>query len=104
MVQPADGNGELVADFPPHRPLLGKLEVVGIRRRTAADNAGLRGHELQVFAVALTHWFADNGDRLFAGVSQQWRVAATIRLLIFQCGRLKFSDLAQLGGEGGLDR
>jgi hypothetical protein len=32
MVQPANRNGELVADLAPHRPLLGKLDVVGIRR------------------------------------------------------------------------
>ena len=68
MVQPADGNGEPVADFPPHRPLLGKLDVVGIRRGSAADETGLRGHKLQVFAVALSHRFADDGDRLFAGI------------------------------------
>ena len=30
MMQPANRNGELVADLPPHRSLLGKLEVVGI--------------------------------------------------------------------------
>ena len=66
MVQPADGNGEAVADLPPHRTLLSKLDVVGIRRRSAADEAGLRGHKLQVFAVALTHWFANDSDRLLA--------------------------------------
>jgi hypothetical protein len=30
MMQPANRNGELVADLPPHRSLLGKLEVVGV--------------------------------------------------------------------------
>jgi len=30
MVQPANGNGELVADLASHRPLLSKFEVVGI--------------------------------------------------------------------------
>jgi hypothetical protein len=34
MMQPADGNGELVADLPPQRSLLGKLDVMGVRRRT----------------------------------------------------------------------
>ena len=62
MVQPADGNGELVADFPPHRPLLGKLEVVGIRRRTAADQARLSSHKPQMVAVAFALRFADDGD------------------------------------------
>jgi hypothetical protein len=31
VVQPANWNGELVADLPPHRPLLGKLDVMCIR-------------------------------------------------------------------------
>ena len=30
MVQPANGHGELVADLASHRPLLRKLDVVGI--------------------------------------------------------------------------
>ena len=30
MMQPADRNGEPVADLASHRPLLGKLDVVGI--------------------------------------------------------------------------
>jgi hypothetical protein len=30
MVQPANRNGELVADLPPDRPLLGKFEVMGV--------------------------------------------------------------------------
>ena len=66
MVQPAEGNGEPVADFPPHRSGLGELDVMGIRGGSAADDTGLRGHKLQVFAVALTHRFADDGDRWLA--------------------------------------
>jgi hypothetical protein len=30
MVQPADRDGEAVADPPAHRPLLGEIDVVGI--------------------------------------------------------------------------
>jgi hypothetical protein len=30
MMQPADGDGEAVADLAPHSPLSGKLDVVGI--------------------------------------------------------------------------
>src|SRR6516164_11068635 len=41
MVQPADRDGEAVTDSAAHRPLLRELDVVGIRRRTAADQAGL---------------------------------------------------------------
>ena len=70
MVQPADGNREPVADFPPHRSLLCKLDVVGIGWGSAADKTGLSSHKLQVFAVALRHWFADDGDCLFARVGQ----------------------------------
>ena len=68
MVQPADGNREPVADFPPHRSLLCKLDVVGIGWGSAADKTGLSGHKLQVFAVALTHRFADDCDHLLAVV------------------------------------
>src|SRR6478609_5494271 len=28
VVEPADGDGESVADFPPHRPLLSELDVM----------------------------------------------------------------------------
>ena len=66
VVQLAEGDGEAVADLPPHRALLGKLDVVGIRRGSAADETGLRGYKLQMFAVALTYWLADNADRLLA--------------------------------------
>ena len=66
MVQSADGNSEPVADFPPHRQLLGKLDVVRIRRSSSANEARLSGHKPQVFAIALSHRFADYGDCLFA--------------------------------------
>ena len=68
MMQPADGNGEPVADFPPHRSLLCKLDMVGIRWGSAADKTGLSRHKLQVFAVALTHWFANDGDGLLTAI------------------------------------
>jgi hypothetical protein len=54
MVQPANGNGKPVADFPPHRPLLCKFDVVGGghptvfgRRRDRAESpqtSGVRGY------------------------------------------------------------
>ena len=68
MVQPADGNREPVADFPSHRSLLRKLDVVGIGWGTAAEETGLGGHKFQVFAVALTHRFANDGDGLLAAI------------------------------------
>src|SRR3974390_1587335 len=36
VMQPADRDGEAVADLAPHRPLLRELDVVGIRRGAAA--------------------------------------------------------------------
>src|SRR4029077_17198116 len=66
VVEPADGNGEPVADFPPHRPLLSELDVMGIGRRAPADEALLGGHKSEVIAIALTYGFADDVDRLLA--------------------------------------
>ena len=66
MVQPADWNSKAVADFSSHRPLLGKLDVMRIRWGSATHETGLRGHKLQVFAVALTDRLADDGDGLLA--------------------------------------
>jgi hypothetical protein len=68
VVQSTDRDGEPVADFPPHRPLFGKLDVVRIRWGSAADKTGLRGHELQMLAVALAHGLVDDVDRLFASI------------------------------------
>jgi len=62
VVQPANRDGGPVADFPPHRPLLGKLEVVRIGWRSPANQARFSGDKLQVFAIALTHRFADHRD------------------------------------------
>ena len=60
MVQPADGDGEAVADPPAHRPLFGKLDVVGIRGGAAADQARLSGHKPQMVAIALAYRSADD--------------------------------------------
>jgi hypothetical protein len=100
MVQPADGNCEPVADFPPHRPRLCKLDVVGIGWGSAADKTGLSGHKLQVFAVALTHGFANDGDGLLTTLL----IATAVRLLMFWCDLLKFPELAQFGSEGFFER
>src|SRR5579871_6015232 len=62
MVQPADGNGEFVADLPPHRPLLGKFDVMGVRRAPPTDEARLRGHKSQMVAIALAYRLADGKD------------------------------------------
>ena len=62
VVQPTNRDGESVADFPAQRPLLGKLDVVGIGRGAPADEARLSGHKPQMVAIALTHRFADDGN------------------------------------------
>src|SRR5215212_8645044 len=64
MVQSANGHREPVADLARHGPLLRKLDVVGIRRGPSTDQTRLRGHKLQVVAVALAHRFADGNDPL----------------------------------------
>jgi hypothetical protein len=45
MVQPADRDGEAVADLAAHRLLPGKPDVMGIRGSPAADETPLRGYE-----------------------------------------------------------
>jgi hypothetical protein len=65
MVQPTEGNGEAVANFPTHRPLLRKLDMMGIRRGSTAEETRLRSHKFQVLAITFSHRFADDGDRLF---------------------------------------
>jgi len=52
MMNAAQGNRELVADPAPEGARLRKAQMVGIGRRTAADDAGLRGHE---FAMAILY-------------------------------------------------
>ena len=64
MVQPADRDSEAIADLPPHRPLLGKPEVVGVRGAPAADETPLRSHEPEMVAIALPHRLADGRRRL----------------------------------------
>src|SRR6516225_5680173 len=84
MVHPTDRNGEAVADLAPHRPLLRKPEVMGIRRGSAADKTGLSGYEPQMFAIALSHGFADDGDLQTAGLGPVSFEVTTIRLLVFR--------------------
>ena len=51
MVKPADRNGIFVADLPAQRARLGKTKVMGFRRCSAADHAGLRGDEFAVLFI-----------------------------------------------------
>ena len=52
MVDPTHRNRELVADLAAEGPRLGKTQMVGIGRRSAAHQAGLGGNELAVILVA----------------------------------------------------
>src|SRR5579883_2350371 len=64
VMKPAKGNREAVTDFPPHRALFCKFEVVGIRRGSTTRQTGLGGNKLQMMAIALAHGLADDGDGL----------------------------------------
>ena len=81
MMEPADRDGEAVADLPAHRPLLGKLDVVGIGGGAPADEARLDGDKLEVVAIALAHGFADDSD-LFSAVLALSGHAMPVRLVL----------------------
>ena len=53
MVDTTKRNRELVADPPAQRPRLCKSQMVGVGRSASAQKARLRGHELQVSAIAI---------------------------------------------------
>jgi hypothetical protein len=84
MVQPADRDGEAVADSPAHRPVLGKLDVVGIRRGAAADEARLSRHKPQMVAIAFAYGFANDSDLLGTrpALSRPQRVSVCFPLLM----------------------
>ena len=52
MMTPAERNGELIAHLEADSSRLGKAQVMRVRRLAATDEAGLRGHELQMRLVA----------------------------------------------------
>jgi hypothetical protein len=58
MVGTAKRNHELVTDPAAQRARLGKSQMVGVRRPPSAQQAGLRGYELQVRAIAVAARFA----------------------------------------------
>ena len=66
MMEPADRDGEAVADLASHGSLFGKLDVVRIRRGATADETGLGGDKSQMVAVALANRLSDDGHRLSA--------------------------------------
>src|SRR6516165_1074187 len=94
MVQPADRNGEAVAHFPPHRPLLGELDVMGIRRGAAADQARLSGDKFQMLAIAVACRFTDNRDGLGVMLGLLWRTVRITRpLALGKQGRSRVAKL-----------
>ena len=48
----ADGYGPLIADLARQGPRLGMPDVMGVAWPAIADQAGLRGHELEVGAIS----------------------------------------------------
>jgi hypothetical protein len=52
VMNPAQGYGELIAYFEPHRPRLGESEMVGVGGASAADQTRLRCYEFEVGFVA----------------------------------------------------
>src|SRR5215213_6395578 len=63
-MNPAERDGEFVADFTRKRAPLRKLEMVRIRWAAAADEAGLGADELQVITVPHSQRLADRGYRV----------------------------------------
>src|SRR5579863_4387532 len=102
VMKPAQRNREAIADFPPHRALFCKLEVVGIRRGSTTRQTGLGGHKLQMMAVALPHGLADDGDGLSAGIKAN-RVTRQLTRLVAWNFPCRFIELAQSRSESALD-
>src|SRR4029077_10911392 len=59
VMNPAQGHRELVAHFQPHRPRLGKSEVVGVGGASSADQTRLRRHEFEMGFITESTWLAE---------------------------------------------
>ena len=53
MMFTAEWDGKFVADLPPKRPGLGKLEMMGVAWRASTDDAWLRGNECEMSLITL---------------------------------------------------
>ena len=62
MVNGAERYREFVADLEPKAPGLGEADVMGVARRSPANETGLLGHEAQMLLGADPFWFTD-GER-----------------------------------------
>ena len=51
MMAATERNSEFITGLACHRPALGETEMMGVRRVTAAYQAGLLCHTLDVFAI-----------------------------------------------------
>ena len=103
-MQPADRNGEAVAHFPPHRPLLREFDVVGIRGGASADQARLGGDKFQMLAIAVAYRFADHRDGLGAALGLLRLVMANRPLDLGMQGRYRVAERTQPFFKGGFDR
>src|ERR1700688_3042004 len=56
VMDPAQRDGELIADLAAECPRLGKTQMVRIGRRASANQAGLGGHELAGVLFATPKW------------------------------------------------
>ena len=53
MMAAAQGNGEFIADLATECAALGKAQVMGVARRTPADQTGLLRHKAHMTAIAM---------------------------------------------------
>jgi hypothetical protein len=59
VMNSAQGHRELVTHLQPHRPRLGKSEVVGVSGASSADQTRLRRHEFEMGFITQSTWLAE---------------------------------------------
>jgi hypothetical protein len=64
MVDGAERDRKFIADLEPEAFGLGKAEVMGVARRSAANETGLLSHKAQMLLGADPFWFADRKHAL----------------------------------------
>ena len=91
MVNGAERYGEFIADLEPKALGLGEADVMGVARRSPANETGLLGHKAQMLLGSDPLWFADGKHALvdlgartvlgcLIGRSRQLFLAASLRL------------------------
>jgi len=83
VVGSAHGHGELIADLPSERTKLGKAQVMGVWRYTAADETGVLPDELEVLLVPDSLGLGEGQDAFVDRRSRlrSARIAASPRFL-----------------------